>query len=116
MEDAFLDMLVDNVFEMRGYDGLGRLLFHGGWIISDDQAFDLFLKEPSLNPHVIYSFLHHPLLCCLLLQKGINHTFQLSKLYIDLVPQVPLDISKEFRQRGLLSWGDMPHEVFVKHR
>ena len=86
MEDALLDSLVDEVSEMRGWNGLGRFPFHGRGIISDNQALNLFLKEPSLNPHVIHSFLKHPLLCCLLLKKGIDHRFQLSKLHIDLIP------------------------------
>ena len=71
---------------MRGWDGLSRFPFHGRGIISDDQALDLFLKEPSLNPYVIHRFLKHPLLCCLLLKKGIVHRLQLTKLHIDLIP------------------------------
>ena len=57
VENAFLNAVVDKVFEMRGGDGLGRFPFHGRRVFSDDQAFDLLFKEPSLNPYVIHSFL-----------------------------------------------------------
>ena len=113
MEDAFLDSLIDEVFEMGGWDGPGRFPFHRRGIISDDQALDLFLEEPSLNHHVIQSFLKHPLLYCLLLKKGIDHRFPLSKWHIDLIPLVPSDISKGFCRRGLVSLDAMPLEVFV---
>ena len=113
MEDACKNLLVNTVFEVRGCDFLGRFPFHGQWIIYDYQTSDLFQKELSLNPHIIHSFLQHTFLYCLLLQKEIDHWFPLSKLYMNLIPKVCLDISEELCRRGLLFMGTIPLDVLI---
>ena len=90
IEYASLDSLIDHYLEDGGEDGSGRFPVHGGRLFLGYQASNLGLKDTYLHSHVCSCFFHQPFPGCLPFQQCIDYWFQLARMVIHLILQVPL--------------------------
>ena len=95
IEYASLNSLIDRGLECGGEDRSSQFPVHEGRFLLGYQASNLGLEDTYLRSHVCSCFFHQPFSGCLPFQQYIDHWFQLAKVVIHLVLQVPLDPNKE---------------------